>query len=40
MEEDRDYEDVKEKMKALDDEELLEVENFSHALGYGRVIVF
>ena len=23
-------------MKALDDEELLEVENFSHALGYGK----
>lgn len=36
MEEDIDYKEVKEKMRNLDDEELLEVENFSHALGYGK----
>lgn len=33
---DIDYKEVKEKIEKLNDEELLEIENFSNALGYGK----
>lgn len=36
MNNDMDYKDVNERMENLNDEELLEVENFSCALGYGK----
>ena len=36
MEDNIEYKEVKDKMKNLDDEELLEEENYSHALGYGK----